>query len=128
MEILKMNTVQNIDSPDQKKIFDFIKNEIDQHSVVVFMKGDKDFPLCGFSSLVVQIFRKMNVEFKDINIMLSNDLRQAIKDFSNWPTIPQIYIKGEFVGGSDILKDMYQSGELTELLSRHNLIASDIQG
>ena len=81
------------------------------------MKGDAAFPQCGFSSLVVQVLSQLSVPFKDINVLEDNDLRQGIKDFTNWPTIPQLYVKGEFVGGCDIVREMYESGELQTLMS-----------
>lgn len=98
------------------KIFDYITEEIKNNNVVLFMKGTSDFPQCGFSSTVVAILQKLGVEFKDINILTSPELRQGIKDFSDWPTIPQLYVRGEFIGGCDIVKEMYESGELLTLL------------
>ncbi len=100
----------------QNILFERIQKTIDDHDVVLFMKGDAAFPQCGFSSLVVQVLSQIGVPFKDINILEDNDLRQGIKDFSDWPTIPQLYIKGEFVGGSDIVREMYESGELQQFL------------
>lgn len=79
------------------------------------MKGEAAFPQCGFSSLVVQVLSQMGVSFKDVNVLEDNDIRQGIKDFTNWPTIPQLYVKGEFVGGCDIIREMYESGELQQL-------------
>ena len=93
-----------------------IKEAIENNDVVIFMKGTKDFPACGFSAIVVQIFNQLKVPFVDFDVMKDPDLRQNIKTFSNWPTLPQIYIKGQFVGGCDIVREMYQSGELQELL------------
>ena len=100
----------------QNVVFDRIQNEIDASDVVLFMKGEAAFPQCGFSSLVVQVLSQLGVTFKDVNVLEDNDLRQGIKDFTNWPTIPQLYIKGEFVGGCDIVREMYESGELQKLL------------
>lgn len=97
-------------------IFDQIQKTISANNVVLFMKGTKDFPQCGFSATVVQILKNLNVEFLDIDILRDPEMRQGIKDFSDWPTIPQLYIKGEFIGGCDIVKEMFQSGELQELL------------
>ena len=91
---------------------DEIKNIVDQNDVVLFMKGTKDQPQCGFSNAVVNTLSFMNVNYKDVNILESDELRQGIKDFTNWPTIPQLYIKGEFIGGCDIILDMHKSGEL----------------
>lgn len=100
----------------QNVIFERIQKEIDAHDVVLFMKGEAAFPQCGFSSLVVQVLSQLGVPFKDINVLEDNDIRQGIKDFTNWPTIPQLYVKGEFVGGCDIIREMYESGELQTLL------------
>ena len=86
-----------------------IKNIVDQNDVVLFMKGTKDQPQCGFSNAVVNTLSFMNVNYKDVNILESDELRQGIKDFTNWPTIPQLYIKGEFIGGCDIILDMHKS-------------------
>ena len=93
---------------------DEIKNIVDQNDVVLFMKGTKDQPQCGFSNAVVNTLSFMNVNYKDVNILESDELRQGIKDFTNWPTIPQLYVKKEFVGGCDIIKEMYASGELAK--------------
>jgi monothiol glutaredoxin len=97
-------------------IFQEIENTIKQNKVVLYMKGTKDFPQCGFSALVVQVLKNLNTDFVDINVLTNPDIRQGIKDFSDWPTIPQLYINGEFIGGCDIVKEMFQSGELQELL------------
>ncbi|ABD45365.1 monothiol glutaredoxin, Grx4 family [Ehrlichia chaffeensis str. Heartland] len=105
-------------------IMDKIKHDIENNDVVLYMKGDADFPQCGFSSVVVSILKKMNVKFKSINVLESLELREAIKEFTNWPTIPQLYVKGEFIGGCDIVKEMYHNGELQELLSKNNLIVA----
>ncbi len=93
-----------------------IQTIIQNNNVVLFMKGSKDFPQCGFSASVSHILQKLEVDFKDIDILKDPELRQAIKEFSDWPTIPQLYVKGEFVGGCDIVKEMYEAGELQELL------------
>ena len=103
-------------------IHDTISKLVHDNDVVLFMKGTSDLPQCGFSSVVVQVLNKLNVPFKDINILTDAELRQGIKDFTNWPTIPQLYIKGEFIGGCDIVKEMYQTGELQEFLKNHNLL------
>ena len=94
-----------------------IQNEIKNNDVVLFMKGTPVFPMCGFSAATVQILTKLGVKFSSINVLDSDDLREGIKKFSNWPTIPQLYVKTEFVGGCDIIKEMYESGELLELLN-----------
>ena len=102
----------------------FISNAIEQHPVVLFMKGVPDQPRCGFSALVVQILDHLNVEFVGVDVLQNDELRQEIKTFSDWPTIPQLYVKGEFVGGSDIVREMFQSGELKPFLSDKGLIAA----
>ena len=94
-----------------------IKNEIASIDIVLFMKGTPVFPMCGFSASVVQILTKLEFEFSSINVLDSNQMREGIKEYSNWPTIPQLYIKEEFIGGCDIVKEMYESGELVELLN-----------
>lgn len=104
-------------------IFKEIESAINGNDIVVYMKGTKDFPQCGFSATVVQIFKNLNVNFLDINVLTNPELRQGIKEFSDWPTIPQIYIKGEFIGGCDIAKEMFQSGELQKLLHEKNIIS-----
>ncbi|MCE2687694.1 MAG: Grx4 family monothiol glutaredoxin [Rickettsiales bacterium] len=104
------------------EMFQIIQKTIDENSVVLYMKGNKDFPQCGFSATVVHILKNLSVEFLDIDILQDQELRQAIKDFSDWPTIPQLYIKGEFVGGCDIIKESFKSGELQEILKNYNLI------
>ena len=98
-----------------------IQRDIETHPVVLFMKGDADFPQCGFSARVVQILQHLGVSFEAHNVLADQDLRQGIKDFSNWPTIPQLYIAGEFIGGCDIVMEMYQSGELQKLLQEKNI-------
>ena len=94
-----------------------IREIVDKNPVVVFMKGTRNFPQCGFSARAVDILKKCNVEFKDVNLLADPAMRQGIKEFSNWPTIPQVYIHGKFVGGSDILLEMFQSGELQKLVA-----------
>lgn len=93
-------------------VFNRIQKEIDSSDVVLFMKGNASFPQCGFSATVVQVLSILHVPFKDIDVLSDPDIRQGIKDFSNWPTIPQLYIKGEFIGGCDIIREMYENGEL----------------
>ncbi|WP_407966155.1 Grx4 family monothiol glutaredoxin [Bartonella sp. C271] len=102
-------------------VHDFIDNEIKTNEVVLFMKGTPNSPQCGFSGQVVQILDYLGVNYKGINILTSNELRQGIKDYSNWPTIPQLYIKGEFIGGCDIVKEMFQNNELQELLKEKSI-------
>ena len=94
---------------------EIIRQQIDQNDVVLFMKGTPQFPQCGFSSKAVSILKACNVKFAAVNVLDDPEIRQGIKDFSNWPTIPQLYVKQNFVGGSDIMTEMYESGELQEL-------------
>jgi len=101
---------------DVSDIQGWINNEVKSNEVVLFMKGTAQTPMCGFSARVVQILNHVGTPFKDINVLESNDLRQGIKEYANWPTIPQLYVKGEFVGGCDIITEMFQSGELQTLL------------
>ena len=93
-----------------------IQGEIDGNDVVLFMKGSPVFPQCGFSAAVVQVLSHLGVKFNGIDVLQDPGLRQGIKDFSNWPTVPQLYVKGEFVGGCDIVREMFQTGELQGLL------------
>jgi monothiol glutaredoxin len=97
-------------------ISEFIDKEVKGNDVVLFMKGTPQFPMCGFSGQVVQILDYLGTPYKGLNVLESDDLRQGIKDYSNWPTVPQLYVKGEFVGGCDIIREMFQAGELQELL------------
>ena len=99
-----------------------IKNLIDTNNVCLFMKGVPDAPQCGFSMTVSNILKHLNVNFKGVNVLDDQNLRQGIKEFSDWPTIPQLYIKGEFIGGCDIVKEMFESGELKSLLENKKLI------
>jgi monothiol glutaredoxin len=105
--------------------FERIQAEIDAHPVMLFMKGTAMFPQCGFSARVVQILSHLNVPFHTANVLEDAELRDGIKQFSNWPTIPQLYIKGEFVGGSDIVSEMFQSGELATLLKEKGIPHQD---
>jgi monothiol glutaredoxin len=94
----------------------FIDNAVKANEVVLFMKGTPQFPMCGFSGQVVQILANLGVAYKGLNVLENDELRQGIKTYSNWPTIPQLYVKGEFIGGCDIIREMFQSGELQSLL------------
>ena len=94
-----------------------IKNEIKSNDVVLFMKGTPVFPMCGFSAAVVQVLSDLEVKFNSVNVLDSDEMREGIKKFSNWPTIPQLYVKEEFIGGCDIVREMFESGELLELLN-----------
>lgn len=100
----------------ENPVFDTIRKDIAENDVVLFMKGSKKIPQCGFSATVAQILERLGVEYKDINVLADPEIREGIKAFSDWPTIPQLYIKGEFIGGCDITREMYQSGELETLL------------
>ena len=100
----------------QKMIFERIEKDIKTNDVVLYMKGSAAFPQCGFSALVVQVLSQLGVAFKDVNVLEDNDIREGIKEYANWPTIPQLYIKREFVGGCDIVREMYETGELQQLL------------
>ena len=95
----------------------FIRKTLAEHPVVLFMKGEPEQPQCGFSSLVVQVLDHLGVDFTGVNVLQSEELRQGIKSFSDWPTIPQLYVQGEFVGGCDIVREMFQSGELVAHLA-----------
>ena len=99
---------------DMKKA---IEDTVTSNRVVLFMKGTKNFPQCGFSARAVEILKKCGADFKDVNVLADPAIRQGVKDFSSWPTIPQVYIDGKFVGGSDILMEMFQSGDLQKLLA-----------
>ena len=101
---------------DQQNVQDFIRKTVAGNDVVLFMKGNKQTPQCGFSGRVTQILTQMGVDFKDVNVLDDASIRDGIKAFTNWPTIPQLYVKGEFVGGCDIIKEMFQAGELQDLL------------
>ena len=98
-----------------------IKNEISENDVVLFMKGTSSTPQCGFSSRVAGVLNYLEVKYKDINVLADDNLREGIKTFSNWPTIPQLYVKGEFVGGCDIITEMAMSGELDDLLTEKKI-------
>ena len=99
-----------------------IKELIDKNDVCLFMKGTPDSPQCGFSMAVSNVLKHLKVNFKGINVLEDENMRQGIKDFSDWPTIPQLYIKGEFVGGCDIVKEMFEKGELKNLIDKKKLI------
>ena len=99
-----------------------IKKLIEDNNVCLFMKGTADSPQCGFSMAVSNVLKHLKINFKDINVLDDENLRQGIKDFSDWPTIPQLYIQGEFIGGCDIVKDMFEKGELKKVLEKKKLI------
>jgi len=102
----------------QQDVQDWIRKTIASNDIVLFMKGTKQMPQCGFSSQVAHILGLLGVDFHDVNVLSDMSIRDGVKAFSNWPTIPQLYVKGEFVGGCDIVREMYESGELIELLNK----------
>jgi monothiol glutaredoxin len=98
-------------------VFEKIQSDISSNDVVLYMKGTQTMPQCGFSATVVEVLKRVGVaQYKDINVLADPEIREGIKQFANWPTIPQLYVKGEFIGGCDIVREMYQSGELEQLL------------
>lgn len=101
--------------------FGRIQEEIDRNSVVLFMKGNPMFPQCGFSAALVQALTMMEVKFKGVDVLADEDMRQSIKEFSSWPTIPQLYVKGEFIGGCDIVREMHETGELQKLFNEKGI-------
>jgi len=101
-----------------------IKNTVTTNDIVVYMKGTPTFPQCGFSSTVVQIFDYIGAEYHAVNVLENPEIRQGIKDYNNWPTIPQVFVKGEFMGGCDIMKEMFETGELKTLLAEKDLLQS----
>jgi monothiol glutaredoxin len=105
----------------EQAVHDWIRKTVASNDVVLFMKGNKAAPQCGFSALVVQILGHLGVDYKDINVLEDMGIREGIKSFSNWPTIPQLYVKGEFVGGCDIVREMFQAGELQGLLDEKGI-------
>ena len=112
------------DTASADPVHAFIGDTVAQHDVVLFMKGTPDQPRCGFSSVVVQILDHLGVEFVGVDVLQDDELRQGIKTFTDWPTIPQLYVKGEFVGGSDIVREMFQSGELKTFLAEQGVLAA----
>ena len=103
-------------------VHDWIAKSVAENPVVLFMKGVPEQPQCGFSAVCVQILDHLNADFVGVNVLQSDELRQGIKDFSDWPTIPQLYVKGEFVGGCDIVREMFQSGELKGFLAEQGVL------
>ena len=104
-------------------IMDTIKDQIENNPVILYMKGSPDQPQCGFSAAVVGVLTHLNVPFRGINVLEDDSVREGIKSFSDWPTIPQLYVKGEFVGGCDIVREMYETGELTEMFQTRGIDA-----
>ncbi|MDX1486481.1 MAG: Grx4 family monothiol glutaredoxin [Alphaproteobacteria bacterium] len=105
-----------------------INDEVSSNDVVLFMKGTPVFPQCGFSATVVQVLSIMGVKFKGIDVLADDEIREGIKAYSNWPTIPQLYVKGEFLGGCDIVREMYESGELTEVFAEKGIETTAASG
>ncbi len=105
----------------ENPVHERIKGEIDGNQVMLFMKGSPVFPQCGFSAAVVQVLNALGVKFGSVDVLTDPEIRQGIKEFSEWPTIPQLYVKGEFVGGCDIVREMFETGELSELLSTRGI-------
>ena len=103
-------------------VHDFIAKAVEQNPVVLFMKGTPDEPRCGFSSVAVQILDHLGVDFVGVDVLQDDSLREGVKTFSDWPTIPQLYVKGEFVGGCDIMREMFQAGELQSFLSEKGVV------
>ena len=102
-------------------VFDRIKQDIGGNDIVLYMKGTPVYPQCGFSAAVVQVLSQLGVKFKGIDVLTDPSLRQGIKEFSQWPTIPQLYVKGEFIGGCDIVREMYETGELRDLMQNNGI-------
>ncbi len=107
---------------EHAEVFKRIENDITDNDVVLYMKGNAVFPQCGFSAAVVQVMDHLGLTYKDIDILADPSLREGIKAYSDWPTIPQLYVKGEFVGGCDIIREMFQAGELQQLLQEKGII------
>ena len=111
----------------QTSAHDQIAKDVAENDVLLFMKGTPVFPQCGFSAAVVQVLSELGVKFKSVDVLKDPDVRQGIKEFSNWPTIPQLYVKGEFVGGCDIIKEMFESGELDTFLKGRGIKLENVQ-
>ena len=111
--------MNNVDHVSQN-----IENEIKSNDVVLFMKGTPVFPMCGFSAATVEVLNKVGVKFESVNVLDSDEMREGIQKYSNWPTIPQLYVKEEFIGGCDIVREMFESGELLELLNTKGIEVS----
>ncbi|MEK9947001.1 MAG: Grx4 family monothiol glutaredoxin [Alphaproteobacteria bacterium] len=105
-------------------VFDRIRQEIDENPVVLYMKGTPIFPQCGFSAAVVQVLSESGVKFKGVDVLMDPSLRDGVKQFSDWPTIPQLYVKGEFVGGCDIVREMFETGELKQYLEGQGIVSA----
>ena len=112
------------DAATANPVHDFIKQAVTDHPVVLFMKGEPEQPRCGFSAVVVQILDHLGVDFVGVDVLQSEPLREGIKTYTDWPTIPQLYVKGEFVGGADIIREMFSSGELKGFLEEQGVLAA----
>lgn len=112
------------DAAAQSPVHDWIAKSLAEHPVVLFMKGEPEQPRCGFSAVVVQILDHLGVDFVGVDVLQNDQLREGIKSFSDWPTIPQLYVKGEFVGGADIIREMFQNGELKPFLTEQGVLAA----
>jgi monothiol glutaredoxin len=102
----------------EQAVHDWIRKQVSSHDVVLFMKGTKSFPQCGFSATVVEVLKRSSAEFHTVNILQDGELRQGMKEYASWPTFPQLYVEGRFVGGCDIVRDMYEGGELQPIVDR----------
>src|SRR5690606_26727319 len=120
--MLITNRKKSMNPLDNNQIFDRIRHDISNNDVVVYMKGSAAMPKDGFSAAVVQILDSLGLTYVDVDVLADEALHQAVKEFTNWPSTPQVYVKGEFVGGCDIIRDMNSSGKLQELLRQHHLI------
>jgi monothiol glutaredoxin len=105
----------------EQNVQNWIRDQVTTNDVVLFMKGNKDFPQCGFSGRVAQILKFIGVDYKDINVLENDEVREGVKAYTNWPTIPQLYVKGEFIGGADIVTEMFQSGDLQTLFNENSI-------
>ncbi len=105
------------------KILDLIKQDIESNDVIVYLKGTREAPRCGFSMTVVQILNNLKVPYKDVDVLADEQVREGVKQYNNWPTIPQLFVKGEFIGGADICREMFQSGDLQNLFKEKGLIS-----
>ena len=107
---------------EEPQVFETIRKEITENDIVVFMKGNANFPQCGFSAQVVEVMKRLGInDYRDVNVLEDMEIREGIKAFSDWPTIPQLYVKGEFVGGCDIVREMYLNGELVDFLQDNGI-------
>ena len=106
----------------QSAMFERIQKELNSHDIVLYMKGTASYPQCSFSAYIVQVLSQLGVPFRDVNVADDGELRKALKDYADWPMLPQLYVAGEFIGGADVVREMIQAGELQELLREKNLV------